>query len=184
MKPGQQADWAPEGPLDTRYKRARQEWDNRMGSAVIQAKNWRLATFAALTLVGFSIIGLTYLGAQPKTIPHIVEVDKLGAPRYVGAVGQSAHDYRPSEASLRYHLRRFIDATRTLSSDAAVVKRNWLDAYTLVTSNAANELNLYAESTQAHQTCSGWRASERRARRDGAALEGLLASRLARTLLG
>jgi type IV secretory pathway TrbF-like protein len=148
MRANEPANWAPKGPLDTPYKRARQEWDNRMGSAVIQAKNWRLATFASLTLVGFSIFGLAYLGAQPKTVPHIVEVDKLGAARYAGPAGQSGRDYKPSEASLRYHLRRFIDATRTLSSDPAVVKRNWLDAYTLLTSNAANQLNAYAESTQ------------------------------------
>jgi type IV secretory pathway TrbF-like protein len=148
MRSSERANWAPQGGLDTRYKRARQEWDNRMGSAVIQAKNWRLATFTSLVLVGFAIGGMAYLGAQPKTVPHIVEVDKLGAPRYVGPVGQSGREYKPSEPSLRYHLRRFIDATRTLSSDPTVVKRNWLDAYTLVTSNAANQLNVYAESTQ------------------------------------
>ena len=148
MRATDRAHWAPQGPLDTPYKRARQEWDDRMGSAVLQAKNWRLATFASLILVGFAIAGLAYLGAQPKTVPHIVEVDKLGAPRYAGPVGQPAADYKPSEPSLRYHLRRFIDATRTLSSDPAVVKRNWLEAYTLLTTNAATQLNVYAESTQ------------------------------------
>ena len=30
--------WIPDGPLDTPYRRARQEWDARMGSALVHAK--------------------------------------------------------------------------------------------------------------------------------------------------
>ena len=139
--------WTPEKPLDTRYRKARQEWDNRMGSAIVQARNWRLATLFSFGLVMLSIVGMIYLGAQPKAVPHIVQIDKLGAATYVGPVGQDARDYRPSDAVLKYHLRRFIDETRTVSSDVAVMKRNWLDAYTLITQSAANQLNSYAQQS-------------------------------------
>jgi type IV secretory pathway TrbF-like protein len=139
--------WKPEGEVETRYRRARQEWDRRMGSAVVQAHNWRLATLLSLGLVLVSLVGTIYLGAQPKVVPHIVQVDRIGAPTYLGPVGQSARDYRPSDASLKYHLRRFIAATRTISSDQAVMKRNWIDAYTLITQSAANHLNAYAQQT-------------------------------------
>jgi type IV secretion system protein VirB5 len=137
--------WPPQSPLDTRYRRAGQEWDRRMGSAVVQARNWRLATFGSLALLGVSLAGMIYLGKQPKAVPHIVQIDKLGAPSYIGPIGQSARDFRPSDAVLKYHLRRFIDDTRTVSSDAAIVKRNWLDAYTLITQAAANQLKTYVE---------------------------------------
>jgi type IV secretory pathway TrbF-like protein len=139
--------WKPEGAVETRYRRARQEWDRRMGSAVIQARNWRLATLFSLGLVLVSLIGTIYLGAQPKAVPHIVQVDRIGAPTYLGPVGQSARDYKPTEASLKYHLRRFITSTRTISSDPAVMKRNWLEAYALITQNAANHLSTYAQET-------------------------------------
>jgi type IV secretion system protein VirB5 len=139
--------WKPEGELETRYRRARQEWDRRMGTAVVQARNWRLTTLLALGLVFVSLAGTIYLGAQPKLVPHVVQVDKIGAPTYIGPVGQSAREYKPSEASLKYHLRRFIAATRTISSDPAVMKRNWLDAYALITQSAANHLNAYAQQT-------------------------------------
>ena len=139
--------WTPEGEVETRYRKARQEWDRRMGSAVIQARNWRLATLFSLGLVLVSLIGTIYLGAQPKAVLHIVQVDRIGAPTYLGPVGQSARDYKPSEASLKYHLRRFITATRTISSDAAVMKRNWVEAYALITQNAANHLSAYAQQT-------------------------------------
>src|SRR5450432_4874499 len=117
--------WKPEGEVETRYRRARQEWDRRMGSAVVQARNWRLTTLFSLGLVLLSLVGMVYLGAQPKAVPHIVQVDRIGAPTYFGPIGQSVRDYHPTDAVLKYHLRRFIDETRTVSSDAAVMKRNW-----------------------------------------------------------
>jgi type IV secretion system protein VirB5 len=140
--------WSADKPLDTRYRKARQEWDLRMGSALVQARNWRLATFVSLGLVLLSLVGMIYLGAQPKAVPHIVTIDKLGATSYIGPVGQSARDYHPTDAVLKYHLRRFIDETRTVSSDAAVMKRNWIDAYTLITQSAANQLSGYAQQNE------------------------------------
>jgi type IV secretion system protein VirB5 len=136
--------WAPEGPLDTPYRRARDEWDARMGAAVVHAKNWRLATFASLGAVALSIGGLVVLGAQPKAVPHIIEVDHLGAAIYRGPITQSA-DAPPSDPAIKYELRRFLEDTRTLSSDVLVLKRNWLDAYTLVTAHAGNTLSAYVQ---------------------------------------
>jgi type IV secretion system protein VirB5 len=140
--------WSPQGQLETRYRKARQEWDLRMGTAVVQARNWRLATFGSLGLVFVSLAGTVYLGAQPKAVPHIVQVDRLGAPTYLGPVGRSVRDASgipPSDASLKYHLRRFVVATRTVSSDPAVMKRNWIEAYAQITQSAANQLNSYAQ---------------------------------------
>jgi len=79
--------WSPKGALDTPYKRAKQEWDDRIGDAVIQARNWRLATFAVVLLIAMpSLIGLIYVGTLPKKVPHIVEV---------------AHTVEPSEKAGR-----------------------------------------------------------------------------------
>jgi type IV secretory pathway TrbF-like protein len=135
--------WTPDGQADTPYQRARQEWDTRMGSAVVAAKNWRLLSFATLGLLAVSIGGLIYLGAKPKAVPHIVQIDAIGATSYLGPVGQAASQYVPSDATIKYHLRRFLEDVRCLSSDGAVVKRNWLDAYSLVTPRGANMLSAY-----------------------------------------
>ena len=138
--------WSPDGPLDTPYLRARQEWDSRMGSAVVQAKNWRLATFASLGAVLLSTGGVIYLGSLPKAVPHIIEVDRLGAATYHGPVGQS--DYVPTEAVITYHLRRFIEDTREISSDLAVLKKNWLDAYLLLTPRGGNMLSAFVQKPE------------------------------------
>ncbi len=139
--------WKPEGDVETRYHRARQEWDRRMGTALAQAHNWRLAALLALGLVFVALLGIIYLGAQPKAVPHIVQVDRLGAPTYLGEVGQSARKWKPTDAVLKYHLRRFITDTRAVSSDVVVMKRCWTDAYALITANAANHLSAYAQET-------------------------------------
>lgn len=138
--------WSPDGPLETPYLRARQEWDVRMGSALVHAKNWRLATFASLASMLVSTFGMIYLGALPKAVPHIIEVDRLGAASYHGPVGQS--DYVPTEAVITYHLRRFIEDTREISSDLAVLKQNWLDAYTLVTPRGGNMLSAFVQKPE------------------------------------
>jgi type IV secretory pathway TrbF-like protein len=140
--------WNPEGEADTPYMRARQEWDERMGSAVVHAKNWRLAAFAMMGLVGIALAGVIYLGAQPKAVPHIIEVDHLGGASYRGPVGETASQYTPSETTIRYHLRRFIEDTRTISSDPIVLKNNWLDAYALLTTNGGNMLTAYVQKPE------------------------------------
>lgn len=139
--------WKPAGEVETRYRRARQEWDRRMGTALVQARSWRLATLLSLGLVGLALVGTIYLGAQPKAVPHIVQIDRLGAPTYLGPVSQKEGDWKPTDAVLKYHLRRFITDTRTISSDLAVMRRYWIDAYTLITPSAANHLNSYAQET-------------------------------------
>jgi type IV secretory pathway TrbF-like protein len=140
--------WTPDGEADTPYRRARQEWDARMGSAVVAAKNWRLACFASLGLTLVSLGGMIFLGAKPKAVPHIIQIDAIGAPTYLGPVGQTASQYVPSDATIKYHLRRFLEDTRTLSTDAAVLKKNWLDAYNLVTPRGANMLSAYVSKPE------------------------------------
>ena len=140
--------WTPDGDADTPYRRARQEWDARMGSAVVAAHHWRLASFSSLGLVLVAIGGMIYLGAKPKAVPHIIQIDAIGAPAYLGPVGRAASQYVPTDATIKYHLRRFLEDTRTLSSDSAVLRKNWLEAYTLVTPRGANMLSAYVSKPE------------------------------------
>lgn len=154
--------WPAGGQADTAYMRARQEWDARMGSALVHAKNWRLATFAALALVLFALAGMVYLGRLPKAVPHIIEVDQLGAATYRGPVGQTGAEYAPSDAAIKYDLQRFIEDTRSISTDIAVLKKNWLDAYTLVTTKGGNMLTAYVSAPEHepfHRAAAGERVS-------------------------
>lgn len=130
-------------PLDTPHKKARQEWDLRLGTTTLQALNWRRAAFAMTGLLLVAVIGLIYLGAQPKLEPYLIQIDKLGAPSALGPIDRLVKDMTASPASVRYHLRRFLEDTRSLSSDPAVLKARLHDSYKLVTPAAANQLNAW-----------------------------------------
>lgn len=152
--------WSPEADVDTPYKKARQEWDDRMGGAIAQAKNWRLATFFTIAFIALpSILGMIYLGMQPKAVPYIVDIMGDGSAIYRGAIGKAWENYKPRKSSIIFHLHRFIEDTRTLSSDPAVIKRNWFDAYKLVTPDAANTLGAYARQNNPFEKAKKTRVS-------------------------
>lgn len=127
----------------TPYQAAQQCWDERIGSARVQAKNWRLMAFACVGLVVTLSAGLIWQASRSTITPYVVEVDKLGQ---VKAVGAAVEAYRPNDAQIAYHLSRFIQNVRSLSIDPVVVRQNWLDAYDYTTERGAATLNEYART--------------------------------------
>ncbi|MDQ1158949.1 type IV secretory pathway TrbF-like protein [Sphingomonas sp. SORGH_AS 950] len=128
---------------ETPYQRAGQLWDDRIGSARIQAHNWRLIAFGCLTLAGGLAIGNVWQSLQSRVTPYVVEVDRLGEPR---AVAPAIQNYRPTDAEVAWQLARFITDVRSVSTDPVLVKKNWLEAYDFVTDRAAQFLNDYARA--------------------------------------
>lgn len=125
----------------TPYQRAAQAWDDRIGSARIQARNWRLATLIALALAFVLAAGLVWRSTQSIVTPYIVELSQDGAVR---AVGPADGSYVPSDAQIAFHLAAFIKNTRGVSIDPIVVRQNWLEAYAYATDRGAVTLNEYA----------------------------------------
>jgi type IV secretion system protein TrbF len=125
----------------TPYQKAAQVWDERLGSARVQASNWRLAALAAIGLS--SLLGGTLAVeiGRSGVVPYVVEVDRLGEVR---AVGPAATAYQPSDAQIAHFLARFIENVRSLSIDPVIVRTNWLHAYDFVTDRGAQALNEYA----------------------------------------
>lgn len=119
--------------VETPHVRARREWDARLGTAVVQARNWRVNSMVLASLLGVSMLANIYLGRQPKVTPHIIEVDSLGEATYRGPVGEVSSGFAPNEALVRYQLRRFVELTRTVSSDNVLLRKNWIDAYKMLT---------------------------------------------------
>jgi type IV secretory pathway TrbF-like protein len=127
----------------TPYQAAAQAWDERIGSARVQAKNWRLMAFGCLVLALLMACGLVWRSAQSIVTPFVVEVESSGQVR---AVGEAATPYSPSDAQVAYHLARFVTLVRSLSIDPIVVRQNWLDAYNYTTDRGAAVLNDYART--------------------------------------
>jgi type IV secretion system protein TrbF len=127
----------------TPYQKAAQVWDERIGSARVQAHNWRLMALGSLGLAIILAAILLWLGRTGSAAPYVVEVDPRGGAR---AVGPAAEVYKPSDAQIAFHLARFVDNVRSLSIDPVVVRQNWLKAYDFVTDRAAVTLNEYARN--------------------------------------
>lgn len=130
------------GPFpETPYQKAGQVWDERIGSARVQAKNWRLMALSCLGLCFLTSGALVWRSTVSTVTPYIVEVDETGGAR---AVGPATARYVASDAQIAHHLANFIQRVRGLSVDPVVVRENWLRAYDYVTSEASTTLNEYA----------------------------------------
>jgi type IV secretion system protein VirB5 len=128
---------------ETPYQRAAQAWDDRIGSARVQAKNWRLAFFGTLALSGGLAGGMVWQGARGTIVPWVVQVDKLGEAQ---AVSPATSAYHPTDPQLAFHLARFIEEVRGIAADPIVVRENWLRAYDFTTDKGALALNDYART--------------------------------------
>ena len=128
---------------ETPYQKAAQVWDERIGSARVQAKNWRLMAFGCLALSTGLAGGLLWQSARGSVTPWIVQVDRLGQAQ---AIAPAAYDYQPTDPQIAFHLARFIEDVRGLPADGIVLRQDWLRAYDFVTDRGALALNDFARN--------------------------------------
>ncbi len=128
---------------ETPYQKATQVWDERIGSARVQAKNWRYMAFGSLILSAGFASALVWQSARGTVVPWVVQVDNLGQAQTVAA---ATADYRPTDPQIAFHLGRFIEQTRSIPADAIIVRQNWLRAYEFTTDRGAAALNDYARA--------------------------------------
>src|SRR4051812_34981218 len=85
----------------TPYQRAAQAWDDRIGSARVQARNWRLMALAGLALSTGLSGGLLWQSMQSRVVPYVVAVDRLGQPQ---AIAPADRDYQPTDPQIAWFL--------------------------------------------------------------------------------
>ena len=128
---------------ETPYQKAAQIWDERIGSARVQAKNWRYMAFGSLILSAGFAAALVSQSARGTVVPWVVQVDNLGQAQ---AIEPATADYRPTDPQIAWHLGRFIEQVRSIPADPIVVRQNWLRAYDWTTDRGAAALNDYART--------------------------------------
>ena len=127
----------------TPYQSAAQVWDERIGSARVQARNWRLMAFGSLLLSAGLAAALVWQSVRGTIVPWVVEVDRLGETR---AVAPAVADYRPTDPQIAWHLARFIEQVRGVPADPIIVRQHWLRAYDFVSDRGALALNDHARA--------------------------------------
>lgn len=124
---------APENP----YLAARQEWNERYGSAIHAARSWKIVgvTGMLMAVIGFGYA--LYLSTQVKLVPYIVEVDRLGTAVQAGFPQQIEY---ADPRVVRATLGTFVASFRSVTPDT-VVQKQYIDrTYALLrTSDPATE---------------------------------------------
>lgn len=128
---------------ETPYQKAAQVWDERIGSARVQARNWRYMAFGSLILSAGFATALVWQSAQGTVVPWVVQVDALGEAQ---TVAPASADYQPTDPQIAFHLGRFIEQVRSIPADPIIVRQNWLRAYEFTTDRGAIALNDYARA--------------------------------------
>jgi len=128
---------------ETPFQKAGQLWDERIGSARVQAHNWRLMAFGSLLLSAGLASALIWQSARGTVTPWVVQVDKLGQAQ---TVAPAIADYKPTDPQIAFHLAHFIEDVRSIPADAVILRQQWLRAYDFTTDRGASALNDFART--------------------------------------
>ena len=128
---------------ETPFQKAGQLWDERIGSARVQARNWRMMAFGSLLLSAGLASALIWQSARGTVTPWVVQIDKLGQAQ---AIAPAIADYKPTDPQIAFHLAHFIEDVRSIPADAVILRQQWLRAYDFTTDRGASALNDFART--------------------------------------
>lgn len=134
-----------EQELSILYQRARHEWDERIGTVVAQAHNWKIATFASLAITLTSVLGVVYIGSQSKIEPYAVAI------RNSEAIPIGKLNQMPIGQLNALHvakIKAFVENIRSVLVDVAAQKKLLTQAYAMLAPNtpALMDLDRYFKS--------------------------------------
>ncbi len=122
------------------YLNARREWNERYGSYIARARNWRYAALGSIAVSAVLALGVIWLASQSKFVPFVVEVDKLGQAVAVRPADRAA---AVDQRVIKAQLASWITDVRSVSSDPIAQKALLARAYAMVDSSGATILNEY-----------------------------------------
>jgi type IV secretion system protein TrbF len=111
------------------YLAARQEWLERYGDYIAQARNWRMVALLSLIVAGVALTSLVLLARQSRVVPYVVKVDRLGDAVAVERADAAA---QPDEAIIKAQLARWLTAVRSVYVDAAAQRALIAEAYAMI----------------------------------------------------
>ncbi|HBC3902263.1 VirB8/TrbF family protein [Vibrio harveyi] len=126
----------PESPLDYSilYQRARDEWDERLGSIVKQAHNWKMCAFFSMFVSAIAVGSAGYIGAQSKIEPYVIGV-KNGE-EVIGVASVSKLPTSQLEALKVSDLERFVEDIRGVLLDVEAQDKAVRRAYARLLPNS------------------------------------------------
>ena len=124
------------------FARAAQVWDDRIGSSVAQAANWRLIALMSVAVTALSVTGNIWQSSQVKVVPYIVQIDERGEALKVEPLEQI---YEPSDRQMIFFLADWISNVRSRSIDQVQVQQNWIRAFDYLDGDALGYMTRLAQ---------------------------------------
>ena len=140
-----EASWSDTGKQQTPYMKAKQVWDDRIGRAVVQAKNWRIVALICSALALGLLIALVMSMVKKENHVFVAQVTKTGQ---VVNVLEMKQAYEPTQAQETYFIGQFIRNLRSIPLDPVVARNNWVDAHNFLTSTAVQEFQKYVVESE------------------------------------
>ncbi len=107
----------PKSDPGSPYLRAREEWNERYGSYMESARQWRRACFLSLGISIPAVIFALWSAGQTKVVPYVVEIGEAGQVRAAGPAQQVA--FQP-DYIIEAELADFILNWRVVTVDRAL----------------------------------------------------------------
>ena len=131
---------AKNGEIDTSpYLAARREWDERYGSLITRARNWRIAAVLALSVALVATCGLIALSTKSKVVPYVVAIDNLGRVLAAGPADQAS---QADDRLKRAALFQWVSDLRTVTTDG-VAQRKAIDrVYSMIANGSPAQVEI------------------------------------------
>lgn len=112
---------APKAPPGTPYLAARREWNERYGSHIIDARNWRTAAFVVGVALILSAAGNVIQASKEKIAVYYVNTDANGKSREIWRADQATPG--PKTEQIRAALQDWVLGARRVYADNRATKR-------------------------------------------------------------
>jgi type IV secretion system protein VirB5 len=123
------------------YLVARREWDERYGTLITRAKNWRLLAVLCASAVLIQTVGLIVLSMRSKVVPYVVAVDSLGRQVAAGAAEESSE---VDERLKRAAMFEWVGDLRMITADGIAQRRAIEHVYAQI-ANASQAMTVVNE---------------------------------------
>jgi type IV secretion system protein VirB5 len=122
------------------YLAARREFTDTYADLAKGKRNWQVAAFGLLVLLGALLAAYLRLSGQSRITPYVVEVDRFGQAVAFGP----AESLRPKDQRIYlYQLAAFVRDLRTVSSDPDTERQLLYTAYAYAAGTARTTLDDY-----------------------------------------
>lgn len=102
------------------YFDGRQEWLERYGSYISRANQWRIFSLLATLALIISLSCNVMQSSQVKTVPYIIEVDRLGK---IGAVARADSASATPRRLIQAEIANCVSSWRTVTADVELQQR-------------------------------------------------------------